>query len=124
MVKISQIGLLVLLVLLVAAPMGHSYVATYGDMTTYGAGGACPPTGCPLPGMANPLAAYGVPQQMPFAGHRRISKVKPPITKCKPNICPPPMCMPQACPPPTCAPMPCGPIGCAPMMCKPPVKWY
>ncbi len=127
MVRISQIGLsalLVILVLLVAAPMGSAYVSTYGDMTTYGAGGACPPAGCPPPWMANPLAGYGAPQQMPPCGYKPIRKVKRPITKVKPNFCPPPMCMPQACPPPMCAPGPCGPIGCGPMSCTPPVKWY
>jgi hypothetical protein len=118
MVRISQIGLCALLVLLVTATLGHSYVATYGDLTTYSAGGACPPGGCPPPGLTNPMAGYGIPQQMPPYARRQFRKVKP-ITKCKPNYCPPPMCAPDP-----CAPMPCGPIGCAPMMCKPPVKWY
>ena len=99
MVRISQIGLCALLVLLVTAPLGHSYVATYGDLTTYSAGGACPPAGCPPPGLTNPLAGYGVPQQMGPYGQRPIRKVKR-ITKCKPNYCQPPMQMPQACPPP------------------------
>lgn len=134
MVRISQIGLCLFLMLFIAAPMGYAYVATFGEMTTYGAhGAACPPAGCPPHGMLNPFAAYGMPPQAAPFGHPPITKCKPPITKCKPPmpVCgPPPGCMPPVCPPPmcapsACAPMPCGPVGCAPMpMRPPPVKWY
>ena len=100
MVKISLIGVSVVLAVLCAFPVVHAYYPVQAGPGM--APGVCPPSGCPPTMM--PMQVPGYQPQMPTR-----------ITKCKPQ--PAPYCGPVACPPPTCAPV-CMPV------CKPPVQWY
>jgi hypothetical protein len=103
MVKISLVGVCVLLMAAAAVQVGHAFYPGYGGYGVEMMPGVCPPSGCPP--MAAPMAMPGfAPPPMP----KRIVKSKP---------SPAPYCGPVACPPPACAPayLP---------VCKPPVCWY
>lgn len=97
MFRLSALIVAIIVVVLAAAPFGHSYVATRGSIESFGPGAACTPQGCP------PISASVYPAPMPT----KISKCKVPAQMCAPD---------------PCMPMPCGPMPCPPM--QTPTVWY
>jgi len=99
MVRISAVGISLVIVVALAFSCAHAYVPNLGSPAGYGM--ACPPSGCPVGGapmFASAPMGHGYPMQPP---PQRISKCKPaPMRACAPMACPPPMCPPPMCPPP------------------------
>lgn len=104
MVRVSAVGLGVVLIVALGISVGHTFFGGAGAFPDHGMPGAvCPPGGCPPMAMM-PMGAPS-PPPMPQK-----------ITKCKPQPMMP-YCGPMVCPPPACPP-PCAPV------CKPSVAWY
>ena len=80
MVRILSVSLCAFLLILVALPAGHAYVATHGKITTYARGAGYPPGGCPPAYGAAPMMMGPYPPMGMHAAYPR------PITKCKPPM--------------------------------------